>query len=426
MAAHPIRLVVEDDLRRSRLTVFFRLLLAIPHIVWIILWTIGAFFVSIVNWFATLALGQSPHWAHDFLAGYLRYSTHLYAYLYLAANPYPGFTGTPGSYPIDVEIGPPEPQRRLVTLFRVILALPALILVSIVLGGGPGGGGGSGDGQGGDGGWANASFWGLAISVAVFAWFACLVRGRMPSGFRDLIAWGLRYGAQTYGYFLLLTDRYPSSDPYELLAVVPEKPLAVTLSLTDDGRRSRLTVFFRLFLALPHIVWAALWGIAAFLAAIAQWFVLVAAGRPAGSLRRFIAAWVRYDAQVYAYLLLAANPFPAFGATPGYPLAVEIEEPREQNRLVTLFRIILAIPAAVVSNGLLVAAFAAAVFGWFASLVLGRMPTGLRNVVAYAVHYSAQFNAYLLLVTERYPYSGPIASTDELEEEPFEPEAVPA
>ena len=31
MDGHPVRLVVTDDCRRSRLTVFFRLLLAIPH-----------------------------------------------------------------------------------------------------------------------------------------------------------------------------------------------------------------------------------------------------------------------------------------------------------------------------------------------------------------------------------------------------------
>ena len=31
---HPVRLVLADDLRRSRLTVCFRLLLALPHFVW--------------------------------------------------------------------------------------------------------------------------------------------------------------------------------------------------------------------------------------------------------------------------------------------------------------------------------------------------------------------------------------------------------
>jgi hypothetical protein len=33
--SHPIGLIVEDDLKRNRLTVFFRLLLAIPQLIWI-------------------------------------------------------------------------------------------------------------------------------------------------------------------------------------------------------------------------------------------------------------------------------------------------------------------------------------------------------------------------------------------------------
>src|SRR5207244_7323778 len=35
MSGYPVRLVVTDDLRRTRLTVFFRLLLAIPHFIWL-------------------------------------------------------------------------------------------------------------------------------------------------------------------------------------------------------------------------------------------------------------------------------------------------------------------------------------------------------------------------------------------------------
>jgi hypothetical protein len=38
----PARITVDDDLRRSRLTVFFRLLLALPHIVWLYLWSFAA------------------------------------------------------------------------------------------------------------------------------------------------------------------------------------------------------------------------------------------------------------------------------------------------------------------------------------------------------------------------------------------------
>ena len=47
---HPIHLVVTDDLQRSRLTVFFRLLLVIPHLIWLALWGIAVCFAVIVAW----------------------------------------------------------------------------------------------------------------------------------------------------------------------------------------------------------------------------------------------------------------------------------------------------------------------------------------------------------------------------------------
>ena len=45
---YPIGLVVTDDLRRSRLTVFFRYLLALPHIVWLTLYGTAAFIVFFI------------------------------------------------------------------------------------------------------------------------------------------------------------------------------------------------------------------------------------------------------------------------------------------------------------------------------------------------------------------------------------------
>ena len=122
---HPIRVVVTDDLERSRVTVFFRWLLAIPLLIWLVIWSIGAFFVAIANWFVTLVKGRTPISLHDFFASYVRFTTHVHAYLFLAADPYPSFSGKPG-YPIDVEIDPPEPQSRWKTAFRFFLALKCL------------------------------------------------------------------------------------------------------------------------------------------------------------------------------------------------------------------------------------------------------------------------------------------------------------
>src|SRR5207248_8060049 len=67
----PARIVVADDLRRSRVTVFFRLVLFVPHLVWLVLWTIVALLAAIVNWFATLAMGRSPAALYRFLAAYV-------------------------------------------------------------------------------------------------------------------------------------------------------------------------------------------------------------------------------------------------------------------------------------------------------------------------------------------------------------------
>src|SRR5215210_9508395 len=129
---HPIRLIVNDDLQRNRLTVFFRLILAIPHFLWLSLWGVIAVLAMIVNWFATLFAGRSPQGLHTFLATFLRYFTHVRAYVQLIADPFPGFTGKQGTYPIDLEVDPPEPQNRLTVLFRIVLAIPALLLSNIL------------------------------------------------------------------------------------------------------------------------------------------------------------------------------------------------------------------------------------------------------------------------------------------------------
>ena len=81
---HDVTLVVTGDLRRSRLTVFFRLLLAIPHFIWLALWGIAAWIAGVIAWFAALFTTRVPGGLHDFLARYVRYQVHVFAYLSLS------------------------------------------------------------------------------------------------------------------------------------------------------------------------------------------------------------------------------------------------------------------------------------------------------------------------------------------------------
>ena len=116
---HPVRVVGDPyDLRRSRLTVFFRLPLAIPHLVWLLLWTIAAFFAAIVQWFVDALPRHAAARCTASSRAYIRYRLHVYAFLLLVANPFPGFTGAPGRYPLDLEVDGPQRQNRWKTGFR--------------------------------------------------------------------------------------------------------------------------------------------------------------------------------------------------------------------------------------------------------------------------------------------------------------------
>jgi hypothetical protein len=179
---HPIGLIVTDDLRRSRLTVFFRLLLAIPHLIVLYLLGIVLEFLLFVAWIIAVILGRLPNGLHMFLTWYLRYLTRVSAYMLLLADPWPPFGSQP--YPIDVRVDPPQRQNRLTIFFRLLLAIPAIIL--------------------------SAVFRVVNSLVALFGWFYCLAVGRMHEGMRNLSAWMLGYEAQTYAYLFFLTGRYPS------------------------------------------------------------------------------------------------------------------------------------------------------------------------------------------------------------------------
>ena len=397
---HPVRLVVTDDLQRSRLTVFFRLLLVIPHLLWLGLFGIGVFFVAIVNWFATLFTGRAPKGIHDFLGGYLRYRTHVYGYLLLGANPYPKFYfGAPlEPYPVDLEIDEPVRQNRWITFFRLFLAFPALAIAGILVGG------------------TIQAFFLVLYSVtavtAMFSWFSVLVRGRTPPGLRDVTAWSLGYRGRTMAYLWMLTDRYPNLGPVAMLrgTPVPPAPGRAQVINTDDLHRPRLTVFFRLLLAFPHLFWLELWTIAALLAAIANWVVTLVLGRPARPLARFLSAYVRYNVHVSAFLYVVGGPFPGFvGKAGSYPVDLSIAPPGRQHRAVTLFKLVLMLPAAILNGVLFYVLFIAAVFGWFASLVRGRMPSGLQEAGAFSIGYTAQLNCYVFSLTDQYPHSSPLA-----------------
>jgi hypothetical protein len=393
---HPVRIVVTDDLHRSRLTVFFRLFLAIPHYIWAALIGMAVFVGVFVNWFILLVKARTPQGLHDFVAGYLRYIAQLEAYFLLAANPYPGFYLIGDKpYPVDLEIDPPERQSRWKTFFRLFLAFPAFLISTSLLWGGPRG----------------SSYFsgGVAFGAAFLLWFVGVIRGRGTRGLRDLVVYSIGYASQLSAYFFLLTDRYPYSGPNAFaLPREDDQPHPVRVSVADDLRRSRLLVLFRLPIAIPHIVWVMLWTVVVFIVLLLNWLCALVIGRSPRPFHRFLSAYLRYTTHLTAFFFLIANPFPGFVGKPGsYPVDLELPAPEPQKRLVTFFRLLLAIPAFIIASGVSGAIFTVGFLGWFVALVRGRMPDGMRNLGTYSLRYTAQTSAYLYLLTARYPDAGP-------------------
>jgi Domain of unknown function (DUF4389) len=414
-------LLAPDDLERNRLTVFFRLLLVIPHFIGLFLYALAVFFTVIVAWFAALFTGKVPDGLHRFMARFVRYSVQVNGYLYLAAESWPMFFAD-RAYAVDVEIPPAEPQGRWSIFGRIVLAIPAIMLSGALIGGGATGGGGTSSTNGSthSGSFAISSV-GLTAACAFCIWFAAVLTAKAPRGLRDAVAYAVGYSAQVYAYVLLLTSRYPDSDPLKSPASEHVESHAVALENSGDLRRSRVTVFFRLFLALPHFVWLALWAIAALIALIPLSLGTLFTGRPPARIHEFLCRFIAYSTHVNAFFWLTANPFPGFAGAPGsYPIEVQLPPPSVQNRWKTFFRWVLAVPAFIVASGLSGAFALAGFFGWWAALFTGRMPEGLRNLSLWALRYNAQLYAYSVFVTDRYPYAGPVVAFA-----PPTPEAAP-
>ena len=182
---YPVTFKADYVEKRSRLTTFFRLILAIPHIIFLYFYGLAAGVVVIVAWFALLFTGRYPQGMYDFVAGSLRYSTRVYGYIWLLTDEYPPFSGSAGTpYPVDLNIGPPKSEySRLKVLFRIILAIPVLIIHYAMQ---------------------------IVAEVGAFiAWFAIVALGRQPKGLQDMIVLGTSYQQRAYAYLALITEDWP-------------------------------------------------------------------------------------------------------------------------------------------------------------------------------------------------------------------------
>ena len=71
---YPVRLDIEYPDSLSRLLIFVKWLLAIPHFIALFFLAIGAYVVLIISWFAVIITGAYPEGMFNYMVGVLRWS----------------------------------------------------------------------------------------------------------------------------------------------------------------------------------------------------------------------------------------------------------------------------------------------------------------------------------------------------------------
>ena len=87
--SYPVTFEADYVERHNRLTTFFRLILAIPLVIWLYVYAIVAYIVIVIAWFAIVITGRYPRGLYDFVAGFVRFVARFTAYTVLLCDPYP-------------------------------------------------------------------------------------------------------------------------------------------------------------------------------------------------------------------------------------------------------------------------------------------------------------------------------------------------
>ena len=175
----------------------------------------------------------------------------------------------------------------------------------------------------------------------------------------------------------------------------------------EELRRARPGVALRMPLFVPAFAVLVVWGLLVLPCVLVAWTVMVVARRQPQRLQRFLSAYLRYAGQASAWfhLLSAAYPHPLH--TSVHPFAIALPDEPSQPRSVTFARAVLAVPALVLATVLRVVLTMSAVAAWFAALALGRTTAGLQELGTFCLRYELEVEAYLLLLTSRYPRLAP-------------------
>jgi hypothetical protein len=200
-------------------------------------------------------------------------------------------------YPVEFSVEYPDRSlNRLTTAFRILWAIPIVIVAATISGS------------------AGFQTWTAAVGAGGILFLPALLmilfRQKYPRWWYDWNLELMRFSNRIAAYLALMDDRYPSTDERQ----------GVTLDFPyPDAARdlNRWLPLVKWLLAIPHyIVLVFLW-IAAILVIIFAWFAILFTGRYPRGLFDFVLGVIRWENRVVAYaFVLVTDKYPPFRLSP--------------------------------------------------------------------------------------------------------------
>lgn len=181
-------------------------------------------------------------------------------------------------YPARFDVEYTEGRDRVAVLFRLLLAIPIAIIMSLV----------------------TSALRTLAFAVMLMLLF----RGRYPRPWFDWYLYASQFTNRVSAYVLLLTDEYPSTTDQQ--RVTTEADL-------DEAPLSRWLPLVKWLLAVPHYIVLALLLMVASVVLVLAWFIILITGRMPRGMFDFLVGIMRWTWRVTAYVaLLSTDRYPPF------------------------------------------------------------------------------------------------------------------
>jgi hypothetical protein len=185
-------------------------------------------------------------------------------------------------YPVHFEADFQSEQNRATTFFRIILAIPWLIVGYV---------------------YEIAAFF-----TQIFAWFALLFTGRYPEGLYKLNSGFVRYRIRVFAWVYLQTDEWP---PFGI-ADDPSYPIRVNVAPREE-KQSRVKVFFRIILVIPMLILVYAVAYMHMALGIIAWLTIVFRGYLPEGVNAAMAYCNAFYTRVYGYLALLTDVYPPVG-----------------------------------------------------------------------------------------------------------------